>query len=346
MLYRYIKEQKKGKIEPLPYYDITKVQGKEKDLENLLADNLEELFSDHALMPIFQERVWQEEPDLCALDENGTLYIFELKCGRVSNQTTLQVMRYAQIFGQETYAQLNVRYQKWLEKTGRESNNTDLQEAHRDAFQLDQKLSIEQFNHAQKLIVVGNSADDFLVDAIKYWTKMGLDIDFIPYRFFEINNEEYFEFFAKPYDIHCNPSDCKGILFDTNGLNDGMASALDMFAKHKISAFGVAKHFVDWFKKNDYVLYYQKGLGVIGVGRIIDDSSKDVTETERCRSVEILTQKITDGMDIPAISPRELKELLGHGFYYAHTVKRPYLNVDEVELIKNELEKKYKEKEK
>lgn len=41
----------------LPFYDYADLKGKEKDLENLLADNLGELYiEDGQLMPIFQER--------------------------------------------------------------------------------------------------------------------------------------------------------------------------------------------------------------------------------------------------------------------------------------------------
>ena len=63
-------------LKAMSYYDYSDLEGKEKDLENLLAENLGEIYiEDGQLMPIFQERQWQEEPDLCALDKNGNLVI-------------------------------------------------------------------------------------------------------------------------------------------------------------------------------------------------------------------------------------------------------------------------------
>ena len=133
MLYKFHKEQEQ--IEKVSFHNIKKVGGNEKDLENLLANHLQDFFSNPVLMPIFQERKWQEEPDLMALDENGTLYIFELKVGFVSDKTVLQIIRYAQKFGVESYAKLDHFYQQWCKTTG--SSYTDLKIAHKDAFQLD-----------------------------------------------------------------------------------------------------------------------------------------------------------------------------------------------------------------
>ena len=111
MLYKFHKEQEQ--IEKVSFHNIKKVGGNEKDLENLLANHLQDFFSNPVLMPIFQERKWQEEPDLMALDENGTLYIFELKVDFVSDETVFQIIRYAQKFGMESYAKLDHFYQQW-----------------------------------------------------------------------------------------------------------------------------------------------------------------------------------------------------------------------------------------
>ncbi|MFQ9435727.1 MAG: hypothetical protein ACLR1R_04895 [Ruminococcus callidus] len=188
MLYKFHKEQEQ--IEKVSFHNIKKVGGNEKDLENLLANHLQDFFSNPVLMPIFQERKWQEEPDLMALDENGTLYIFELKVDFVSDETVFQIIRYAQKFGMESYAKLDHFYQQWCKTTG--SPYTDLKTAHKDAFQLDSALLESQFNCKQKLILVGNAADGKLAQAVQYWQEKGLEIDFMPYRFYEIGGEMYF----------------------------------------------------------------------------------------------------------------------------------------------------------
>ena len=334
MLFKY----KNNDLEPLPYYDYVDLKGKEKDLENLLANNLGNLYiEDGQLMPIFQERQWQEEPDLCALDKEGNLIIFELKRGVVKGDTTIQVMRYAQSYGQKKYAELNRIFQQY-KKTSEE-----LKYAHAETFGLDDSpLSEEQFNKRQKLIIVGSSSDISLIEAVEYWRTKQLDIDFLPYRFYKINGEIYFDFFAKPYDYHINPRDKKGILFDTNRSYDE-TSVWDMFDKKKISAYGGASRYVNNFNKGDYVLYYHKGWGVIGAG-IIKTSivSGDISKDELYRTVELLTPAIKQESDIRYISASELCHLLGKNFYFASTIKSPYLSAEESQIVIEELKKKYK----
>jgi hypothetical protein len=192
------------------------IDGKEKDLENLIVENLQQLSCDEfSLMPIFQERQWQKEPDIVALDCKGNLVIFELKRYCADEDATLQIIRYAQEYGQMTYFELENEYKKYKGKA-----EILLSEAHRDAFQLEERLSPEVFNRKQRLIIIGNSSNEKLIKAVEYWRVQGLDIDFIPYRFYEIGKETYFEFFTKPYDEHLNPADRKGIIFDSNKSYD------------------------------------------------------------------------------------------------------------------------------
>jgi len=333
MLFKY----KNNGLEPLPFYDYADLKGKEKDLENLLANNLGDLYiEDGQLMPIFQERQWQEEPDLCALDKNGNLIIFELKRGTVQGDTTIQVMRYAQSYGQMKYHELEQIYQKYKNTT------QSLVLAHAETFGIeDNPLSEDSFNKYQKLVIVGSSSDSSLMAAVDYWKSKQLDIDFLPYRFYKIGGEIYFDFFAKPYDYHINPRDRKGILFDTNRSYDE-DSVWDMFANSKISAYGNASRYINSFNKGDYVLYYHKGWGVIGAG-IIKTSSvgEDASKEELYHTVELLTPAIKDESEIRSISASDLCELLGKNFYFASTIKSPYLSVEEAEMVVNELKKKY-----
>ncbi len=64
-------------LEPLEFQDFP---GSEKDLENLLAENLfNKLFEQACLFPFHQERRLQPEADVYALNEAGVVVIFELK---------------------------------------------------------------------------------------------------------------------------------------------------------------------------------------------------------------------------------------------------------------------------
>lgn len=334
MLFKY----KNDGLEPLPYFDYKDLKGKEKDLENLLASNLGDLYiEDGQLMPVFQESQWQEEPDLCALDRNGNLIIFELKRGVVQGDTTIQVMRYAQTYGQKKYAEMNRIYKHY------KNTSDELKDVHAETFGLESPLNDEQFNQKQKLVIVGSSSDISLIEAVNYWRSKNLDIDFLPYRFYKIDGDIYFDFFAKPYDYHINPRDKKGILFDTNRSYDE-SSVWDMFAKSKISAYGGASRYINSFNKGDYVLYYHKGWGVIGAG-IIKTSivGEDKSKNELYHSVELLTPVLKQEDDIRNISASELCNLLGKNFYFASTIKSPYLSAEEAQLVIEELKKRYKQ---
>lgn len=334
MLYKY----ENNTLEKLGYYSYSDFKGKEKDLENLLAENLNDLYMEDAqLMPIFQERQRQEEPDLLALDKNGNLVVFELKRDEVQGDTTIQVMRYTQNYGQKSYFELNKIYKKY-NLTGLELKN-----AHKEAFGLDKALDESEFNKKQKMVIVGNSFDISLINAVEYWKNKKLDIDFLPYRFYKINDEIYFEFFAKPYDYHLNVLDKKGIIFDT--CRSYYENAVwDMFKDKKISAYNSASKFIKSFNKGDYVFYYHKGWGIIGAGIIKSFQPKEISSNkgrELYHTVELLTPVIANENEIKYILPSEICELLGKNFYWASTTKRPYLTEKESKILVDELIKRY-----
>jgi RecB family endonuclease NucS len=86
------------KIEPVEFKDFSSFGKLEKDLENLIAKNiLDILFEEAKLMPIFQERQWQSEADIYALNEKGDLVIFELKRATAGHDAVQQALRYAQV---------------------------------------------------------------------------------------------------------------------------------------------------------------------------------------------------------------------------------------------------------
>ena len=182
MLYKL----KENELESIAFEDFGNIGKKEKDLENIFAQNLEMIYGEYGvLFPVFQERPGQEAPDLCVLDKEGNLIIFEFKRSEAPESTTNQIMRYAEIYGQKSYDDLNSIYKKYISKKNGQ-DNMELVDAHREAFALKEPLKLEYFNHEQKMIIVGSSMDHKLAKTVDYWKSKGVSIDFIPYRLFEI----------------------------------------------------------------------------------------------------------------------------------------------------------------
>src|SRR5258708_5262338 len=75
----------------------------ERALQDILFKSLDRLFPDDELILLTQSRHWQEEPDLMAVNQDGDLFIFEIKAWESQPSNLLQVLRYGQIFGSSKY---------------------------------------------------------------------------------------------------------------------------------------------------------------------------------------------------------------------------------------------------
>lgn len=332
MLYKLTNQSKD--IEPLPFLNFADLEKIEKDLEVLLATYLlEVLFEDAALMPIFQERQLQSEADLYALNGSGDLVIFELKRGFAGADAMLQVLRYAQNAGQWTFRILEEKYRTYCGIAA-----ASLTEDHKDAFNLERPLLPSEFNTRQHFIIVGNAANDSLINAVEYWKQQGLSVDFLPYRIYTINGEKYFEFFALPYDRHQNPSSIKGVLFDTNRSYDEDA-IWEMTETNRVAAYGDIKFVVDYLNRNDIVFFSHKRVGIVAAAVVIGPA-KDNGPEERYREVKFLTPVPTKSGGISKFMPfSQVISVTGKTFFWARTIKVPYLNRDEAQVLLTELKK-------
>ena len=113
MLYKLNKDTDRENYSKVNRVTLADIGWKEKDLENLISNNIQDFISSNDLMTIFNERVRQEEPDILALDQNGDLYFFELKRWSGKQENLLQVLRYGQLFGKSNYDELNIMYQNY-----------------------------------------------------------------------------------------------------------------------------------------------------------------------------------------------------------------------------------------
>jgi hypothetical protein len=326
-----------GALEPLGFLEVADLQKREKDLENLIAAHLlDVLFEEAALQPIFQERSLQAEADIYALNRRGDLVIFELKRGLANSDAVLQAIRYSQDAGQWLYSELQRRYDIYMGKKG--LSGGELREQHREAFQLESALQPADFNRRQHLYVIGSAANEGLIAAIDYWKRQGLSVEFLPYRIYQLGAQRYFEFFSLPYDRHRNSAAMKGVLFDTNRSYDEN-SIWAMMEKRRVSAYGEVKHVVEYLNPRDVVFFSHKWVGIVAAAEVSSGPPKRDGEDEEYRDVKFLTAVPSRGSGPRAVSAAQASKVTGKTFFWARTIKVPYLDREETLRLLGEVKR-------
>jgi hypothetical protein len=326
MLYKLEKSKDKfDSITPLPFTGLPL----EKELEDLLAENLwDVLFEGNELMPIFQERCWQPEADIYALNKQGDLVIFELKRDHAGGGAVHQALRYCEKASHFGFSRLQEMFQ-----TYNDGKVLDLQEEHRAGFDLEHPLDKSAFNQKQHLIVVGSAGDEELIHNVDYWKSKGLSLSFIPYRVYKIGGDHYFEFFSLPYDLHSNPAHAKGVIFDTN-LSYDAESIWYMCENSRVAAFGDQMHIIHYLGKNDIVFLYHKHQGIIAAGKVVTGKVLADDDADALyQSLEWLTATPTKGAPYIFMPAWQIKEVLERNFFWARTIKTPYLSTEESAIL-------------
>lgn len=287
---------------------------KEKDLEILVSKHLQDFISSNELMTIFNERPRQEEPDILALDQNGDLYIFELKRWGSNQENLLQVLRYGQLFGNSTYDELNEKYKSYSKTT------TELDDAHQQYFDKgsSEKLAKDLFNQQQHFIIMTNGLDQQTVEAIIYWKKNGLKIDAIVYWVFEINGEYYLEFnMYSPIDSFLE-YESNAYVLNTNHSNNP-ATTQEMIREQKAAAYHKGwQEKIEKIQKGDCVFLYQSGVGIVaygtGTGKF---DKKDYIGHPKAETFTKLNQ--FQVLKTP-MSASQMKTVTGQGFNFRQTM--------------------------
>lgn len=267
MLYKLnvaeIKSSQRVEIRAPQYFNLT-----EKDIENFLEPRLDEIVSEDQLMVIGQERPFQEEADLLALDKEGVLYIFELKRQESTEENILQVMRYGQIFGRYTYEK--------LEDLAKRQQKLDgvLKEKHKEHFNLSKELSDSDFNKDQVFVLVPNGMDKDTISAVNFWSQKGIRIECSPYRIYDINGEPYIQFDTyNPGDEVIPEYNSRFFIVNTNKtyISDAWQDMINDGLTGKASAFYIRKNSICKISRNSYVYLYHTGVGVIASGIATSD---------------------------------------------------------------------------
>jgi hypothetical protein len=234
-----------------------------------------------------------------------------------------QALRYCEKAGRFSYEKLEE-----ILRAYRNGNPVNLQQEHQEGFNLEHPLDRSAFNKRQHLIIVGSAGDAELIRNVDYWKSKGLSLSFIPYRVYEIAGEYYFEFFSLPHDQHSNPGQAKGVIFDTN-LSYDKDSIWYMCDGSRVAAFGDIKGIVHSFSKGDIAFLYHKGHGIVAAGEINSDVKEDKAWDALYRDLKWLTTKPKKGEPLKALSAAEIKGVMGFNFWWAKTMKPPFLTKKE-----------------
>lgn len=282
MIFEIEKSGNKNNLDHIKRVSLQTIGWNEKDLENIIAKNIQELIPENQLMILAQERSFQEEADILALDEKGNLYIFELKRWQSNKENILQVLRYGQKFGQYSYLKLAELYKKYRNKSGSDKEvnlKTDHYEYFKDS--LEEELDENKFNQIQHFIVITDGADIETLNAIQYWKDMGINIEASPYRVYEINGAKLFEFnkYNPKNDVMID-LDSEIYVVNSN-LTWSKTNYIEMLRDEKASAYYDKKFTVDKIKKGDKVFLFHTGAGIIAYGKAISDVQiKDTADTK------------------------------------------------------------------
>lgn len=247
----------------------------EKDLEDLLAQNIDHLIFTEHLFVILQERRMQEEPDILALDSEGRLYLFELKRFGAEARNVLQLLRYGQKFGRFTYDELQHLFHSYLRRKSKVSSGSSLpslQQAHRRYFELSEPLATRQFNNEQTFVLVTNGLDLETREVIEYWNAKGLPVRSLVYRVFRTENDSLlldFDPFS-PYPESVDQVQGPIFVVNTNASHDPEAYK-EMLEEDIAAAYYDKKRTVMRIKKGATVLLYHSEVGFIAIGKALSD---------------------------------------------------------------------------
>lgn len=306
-------EQSKG-FKPVAGMNIVASLGQsEKDLEDYLKKTIGDLlFPEYFVFG--NERSFQGEADLFAVNSDGDLVVFELKVdGHYDRGKVYQALSYAQHFSFWRYAEMNNHFKKcFLE-------GKELIDAFEEHFGF--KIDLTEFNKHQKVIIISHSSSEDTGRVSRYWKRTGVDIEEYFYRFYDVGGKKYFELSNE-------------LLFQQNSYNCWINTCLryipkaylDMVKEKKAAVYGDRRGIIGTWLNKSYIFLYHNGYGIIAAGKgtaRIKDYHNDVLDEDE-RSVKLAN--FISGVDsdkgtiLNSIAPSKIKELLQRDFYFPNSI--------------------------
>ena len=110
-----------------------------------------------------------------------------------------------------------------------------------------------------------------------------------------------------------------------------------MMEKKRVAAYGDIKHVVEYLNPRDIVFFCHKWVGVIAAAEVTG-SPRSEGEDEEYRDVKFLTPVPTRGEGIQrAMTAAQVSQVTGRTFFWARTIKVPYLDRNEAQKLLTEL---------
>lgn len=106
-----------------------------------------------------------------------------------------------------------------------------------------------------------------------------------------------------------------------------------------VAAFGDAQKFVEYLYPGDIVFLSHKWSGIVAAGRVKKGSIKKPDSDTLYRELEFLTPTPTQADSVKAMPFKKVTEITGKSFFWARTIKVPYLTKEEAENLVVELKK-------
>ena len=326
-------EQSKG-FKPVAGMNIVDSLGQnEKDLEDYLKSIIGDLLFPEYLV-FGNERSFQSEADLFAVNSNGDLIVFELKVhGHYDRGKVYQALSYAQHFSFWRYNEMNNHFQKCFPKS------KQLIDAFEEHFGF--KIDTTEFNKRQKTIVISHSSSEDTGRISKYWKKIGVEIEEYFYRFYEVAGKKYFELSNE-------------LVFQQNSYNCWINTCLryipmaylDMVKGKKAATYGDRRGIIgSWMNKSNVFLYHN-GYGIIAAGKgtatIKDGYNEVLEEDERYIKLSRFISGVntTDGNILKSLPPSYIKEMLQRDFYFPNSIVT--LSENEASTLYEECRNKFK----
>ena len=106
-----------------------------------------------------------------------------------------------------------------------------------------------------------------------------------------------------------------------------------MMEKSRVAAYGDIKYVVEYLSPGDIVFFYHKWEGIVAVGVVLGPVRSD-GDDEQYRDVRFLTPVPRRETGIRSkMTAAQVSQVTGKSFFWARTIKVPYLDREETQRL-------------